>query len=115
MVLLPKFERNIELISFLSTVVAIGHINMMGKALQQRADDRRTSTKQRCYKRREKGCSPLTEDSRFRGGSFTKEGPSTRDPSSGADSPSMRSERRSPSSHTPSSHTAELPSLCSQG
>jgi len=95
--------------------VAIGQINTMGKALQQRCDDRRTRMRERCYKGREEDCSPGSEDSRFRGGSFTKEGPSTRDPSSGADSPSMRSERRSPSSHTPSSHTAELPSLCSQG
>jgi len=45
----------------------------MGKALQQRCDDRRTSTIGRCYKEREEDCSPIAEDSRFTGKSFPKE------------------------------------------
>jgi len=40
---------------------------MMGKALQQRCDDRRTSTIERCYKGREEDCSPISEDPRITG------------------------------------------------
>ena len=36
----------------------------MGKALQQRCDDGRTSTIERCYKKRE-DYTPISEDSRF--------------------------------------------------
>jgi len=39
----------------------------MGKAIQHRCDDRRTSTTERCYKGREEDCSPISEDSRFAG------------------------------------------------
>ena len=67
--------------------VAIGQINTMGKALQQRCDDRSTSTIERCYRGREEDCSSILEDSRFTGESFTKEGSPGRDPSLGALSP----------------------------
>jgi len=60
--------------------VAIGQISTMGKALQQRCDDRRTGTIERCCKGREEDCSPVSEDSRFAGESFTKEGSPRRDP-----------------------------------
>jgi len=54
----------------------------MRKALQQRCDDERTSTIGRCYKgRKEEDCTPVSEDSRSTGESFTKEGSPTRDPS----------------------------------
>jgi len=39
----------------------------MGKLLQQRCDDRRSSTIKRAYKGREEGCSSISEDSRFTG------------------------------------------------
>jgi len=45
----------------------------MRKALQQRCDDRRTSMIERYYKGREEDCSPISEDSRFAGESFTKD------------------------------------------
>jgi len=61
--------------------VAIGQISSMGKALQQRYDDGRTSTIERCYKGREKDCSPISEDRRFTGVAFTMEGAPERDPS----------------------------------
>ncbi len=67
--------------------VAIGQINTMGKALQQRCDGGRTSTIERCYKGREEDCSPISEDSRFTWESFTKEGPPEKDPSPVAVSP----------------------------
>ena len=67
--------------------VAIGQINTMGKVLQQRCDDKRTGTIERFYKVREEDCSPISEDARFTGESFTKEGSPTRDPSSMAVSP----------------------------
>ena len=60
---------------------AIGQINTIGKALQQQCDDRKTSTIERYYKGREEDCSPISEDSRFAGESFTKEGSLERDPS----------------------------------
>jgi len=59
----------------------------MRKALQQRCDDRRTSMIERYYNGREEDCSPISEDARFTGESFTKEGSPTRDPSSMAVSP----------------------------
>jgi len=43
-------------------IIAIGRINMMGKALQQGCDDRRTGTKERGYKGREKDCSLVCKD-----------------------------------------------------
>jgi len=58
----------------------------MGKALQQRCYDGRTSTV-RCYNGREEDCSPALEDCRFAGESFTKEGSPERDPSPVAVSP----------------------------
>ena len=67
--------------------IAIGQINMMGKALQQRHYGGRISTIERCYKGREEDCSPISEDSRFTGESFTKEESPERDPSPVADSP----------------------------
>lgn len=54
------------------TPVAIGKINMTGRALQQRYNDRRTSMTERCYKGREKDCSPASEDSKLTRESFTK-------------------------------------------
>jgi len=51
----------------------------VGKALQQRSDNERTGTIERC--------SPVSEDSMFTGESFTKEGSPERDPSSVAVSP----------------------------
>jgi len=61
--------------------VAIGQINTMGKVLQQRYDDGRTGTIERCYKGREEDHSPIPEDARFAGESFTKKGSPTRAPS----------------------------------
>ena len=55
-------------------LVAIGQINTMEEALKQRHDDKTTGTIARCYKGREEDCSPVSEDSRFAGESFTKEG-----------------------------------------
>jgi len=52
----------------------------MGKALQQMCDDGRTDTIERHCKRREEDCSHISEDSRFTGESFTKEGSPERDP-----------------------------------
>jgi len=52
---------------------AIGQINTMGKALQDRHDDKRTSTIERYYKGREEDCLPVSEDSRLTGESFTKD------------------------------------------
>jgi len=69
------------------SAVAIGQINTMGKALQQRCDDGRTNTIERCYKGREEDCSPISEDSKYAGESFTKEESPTRDPSPLAVSP----------------------------
>jgi len=66
---------------------AIGQISTMGRVLKQRRDDGRSSTIERCYKGREEDCSPVSEDSRFTGKSFTKEGSLGRDPSPGAVSP----------------------------
>jgi len=67
--------------------VAIGQINMMGKALHQRCNDWRIGMIEECYKGREEDCSPVSEDSRFGGESSTKEGSPTRDPSTVAVSP----------------------------
>jgi len=59
----------------------------MGKALQQRCDDGRTSTTVRCYKRMEE-CLPVSEDARFTGKSTSlDEGPPEGDPSPVAVSP----------------------------
>jgi len=55
----------------------------MGNALQQRCDDESTSTQERSYKGREEDHPPASEDSRFTGGSFTKEGSPKREPSQG--------------------------------
>jgi len=46
---------------------------MIGKALQQKCDDRRTGTIERHYNGREEECSPISEGSRFAEESFTKE------------------------------------------
>jgi len=59
----------------------------MGKALQQRCDNERTGTTERCYKGREGGCSSVSEVSTFARESFPKEGSSERDPSPAAASP----------------------------
>jgi len=66
---------------------AIEQITTMGKVLQQRCDDRRTGTIERYYKGREEACSPISEDSRFAGKSFTKERSPRGDPSPVAVSP----------------------------
>ena len=58
---------------------AFGQINTMGKALQQRCDDR-TGTIEMYYKKREEDCSPVSEDYRFAGESSTKERPPETDP-----------------------------------
>jgi len=71
----------------MSLGVAIGLINTMGKALQQRCNDIRTDTTEKCYKGREEDCSPISEDSSFTAESSTKEGSPERDPSPGAVSP----------------------------
>jgi len=42
---------------------------------------------ERYYKGREEGCSPISEDSRFAGESFSKKGASEKDPSPGTISP----------------------------
>jgi len=60
---------------------------MMGKALEQKCDDRRTGTREKCYKGREEDCSPISEESKFAGESFTKERSPTRDPSPATVSP----------------------------
>ena len=67
--------------------VALGQIEMMGKELQQRCDDRRTGMIERCYTGREEDCTPISRDSRFAGESFTKEGSPERNPSPVAVSP----------------------------
>lgn len=54
----------------------------MGKVLQQRCDDTRTSMIERCYKEREEDFLPLSDNSRF-----TNEESSRRDPFSGVVSP----------------------------
>jgi len=54
---------------------------MMGKVLQQRWDDKQTTTIEKCYKGREEDCSPASEDSRFVRESFTKEQSPERNPS----------------------------------
>jgi len=69
------------------TLVTTGQTNTLGKALQQRCDDGRTSMIERYYKGREEDCSPVSEDSGFTGKSFTKEGSPKRDPSSVTVSP----------------------------
>lgn len=63
------------------TSVAIGQINIMGKAIQLRCDDGRSGIIERYYKGREKDCSPLSEDSSFAGENFPEEGSLERDPS----------------------------------
>lgn len=69
-----------------NSVVAIGQINTTGKALQQRCDDKKASTMEKCYKGREEVCSSVS-NFRFAGESFTKVGLSERDPSPVAVSP----------------------------
>jgi len=60
----------------------------MGKALQQRCDDGRTSTTVRYYKGMEEECLPVSEDARFTGKSTSlDEGPPEGDPSPVAVSP----------------------------
>jgi len=56
----------------------------MGRVLQQRCDNRRIGTIKSCYKGRDEDCSSISEESRFTGESFTKEGSPGRDPSPGA-------------------------------
>jgi len=63
------------------TFVAIEQTNTMGKALQQRSNDKRTGTIQWCYKGREEDCSPISEDYRFTRESLTKEGSPRKNPS----------------------------------
>ena len=67
--------------------VAIGQINTTGKALQQRSDDGRTGRTERYCEGREEDCSPISEESKLIGESFTKEVSPERDPSPVADSP----------------------------
>jgi len=67
--------------------VAIGQSNTMGKALQQRGGDGRTSKIEMCYQGSEEDCSPVSEDSRFAGESFSKEGSPETDPSPGGGQP----------------------------
>ena len=69
------------------SAVAIGQVNTMGKALQEKCIDGRTSMIARCYKGREEDCSPVLEDSRFAGESFSKEGSPETDPSPGGGQP----------------------------
>ena len=59
----------------------------MGKAIQQRCDDERTGTTERCYKGREEDGSPVSEDSRFTGESSAKKGSLEIDPPPVAVSP----------------------------
>jgi len=47
----------------------------MGKTLQQRCNDRRTSTRKRHYKTKEKDGSPTSENSSFTIENFNKERP----------------------------------------
>lgn len=58
----------------------------MRKVLQQRCDDRRTSMIEMSYKT-EQDCSPISEDPRLKGESFTNEKSPERDPSLVAVSP----------------------------
>lgn len=44
--------------------IGIGQINTTGKVLQQRCNDRRTSTIERRYIRRKEDCPPVSEESR---------------------------------------------------
>ena len=67
--------------------VAIGQISTVGKALQQRHDDGRTSTIERCCKGKEEDCSPELEDSLFAEENFTKEESPEEEPYPGAVSP----------------------------
>ncbi len=60
--------------------VALGQIEMMGKELQQRCDDRRTGMIERCYTGREEDCTPISRDSRFAEESLTKKGHSRKRP-----------------------------------
>ena len=53
------------IIKLLFTFVAIGQINTMGKALDQKCNGRRIITIERRYKGREEDCLPISEDSRF--------------------------------------------------
>jgi len=53
-------------------VVVIGQNSAMEKALQQSCGDRGTGTTGRCYKGKEKGYSPVSEESRFLGESLTR-------------------------------------------
>ena len=82
--------------------------------LQQRCYDKRTSKIEKCYKGREEDGSPIPEDSRFTGESFTKEGSPERAPSPVGVSPSMRSERCSQAPLLLVTHLNCL-HLCSQG
>ena len=82
--------------------------------LQQRCDDKRTSKIEKCYKGREEDGSPIPEDSRFTGESFTKEESPERAPSPVGVSPSMRSERCSQAPPLLVTHLNCL-HLCSQG
>lgn len=67
--------------------VALGQIEMMGKELQQRCDDRRTGMIERCYTGREEDCTPISRDSRFAGENFTRKDTPERDLSPVAVSP----------------------------
>ena len=88
-----KQDPNIFNLGIYQPCVAIGKINMIGKALPQRCDDRKTSMIEKCYKGREEDCSPVLEYSRFSGESFTKKGSPERNPSPEAVSPLMESNR----------------------
>jgi len=89
-----------------SSSVAVGQINSMGNALQQRCDGGRTGTIERCHKEKEEDCSPVLEDSRLSRESFTKEGPPGREPSPVGVSPQMRSKRGAARLHPFLSHSS---------
>ena len=77
----------------MSLGAAIGQINTMRKALQQRCDNKRTGMIERYYKGREEDCLPVSENCRFIGKSFTKEKSPERELSPVAVSPYMGSKR----------------------
>lgn len=68
-------------------LVAIRQITAIEKTLQQRCNNKRTRTMERCYKGRKEDWSPIPEDSRFAKESFSKENPPEKNPSLVAISP----------------------------
>lgn len=65
----------------------MGHINTMGKTLQQRCNDEGINKTEICYKGKKEDCSSESEDSRFSGESFTRDEYPGKDPSRMAVSP----------------------------